>query len=174
MVSVSGDGMDLPYGVLLNRENWAVQISSAGNPPTVLSALPEKKIVLDAPSVNVAAGSTIDIRGGGNLHASEFVVGSGGSHDILAMPNTYAIMPAFASATAAVGHRWQPRLAGRRQWSGSRVVQPDAGEICADPRGVRGPDGGGQRRKIDPNIDQAARWYASDVRPVRQCGERGV
>ncbi|KZD24061.1 filamentous haemagglutinin family protein [Tardiphaga robiniae] len=103
VVSVSGDGMDLPYGVLLNRENWAVQISSAGNPPTVLTALPEKKIMLDAPSVNVAAGSTIDIRGGGNLHASEFVVGSGGSHDILAMPNTYAIMPAFASATAPAG-----------------------------------------------------------------------
>ena len=110
VVSVSGDGLDVPYGVLLNNENWAVQTTSPNNPPTTISAAPEKKILVDAPSVNVAAGSTIDIRGGGNLHAAEFVVGSGGSHDILAMPNTYAIMPAYASATAPAG------TVGNRVW----------------------------------------------------------
>ena len=107
-VSVSGDGLNVPYGELVNRENWAVQIANTSNPPTVITAPPEKKIVIDAPSVTIAAGSTIDIRGGGNLHASEFVAGSGGSYDILKTPNTYAIMPAFASATApsgAVGNR---------------------------------------------------------------------
>ncbi|WP_441279283.1 filamentous hemagglutinin family protein [Tardiphaga sp. 172_B4_N1_3] len=99
IISVSGDGLDVPYGLLVNRESWAVQVKKTDTLPTVITAPPDKKILIDAPSVNVAAGSTIDIHGGGNIHASEFVLGSGGSHDILAMPNTYAIMPAFASAT---------------------------------------------------------------------------
>jgi filamentous hemagglutinin family protein len=98
LVSVSGDGLDVPYGVLFN-DSWALQ-TTTGNAPTPISAPPEKKIVLDAPSINVAAGSVIDIRGGGNLRASEFVVGSGGSHDVLAMSGTYAIMPSYGSSIA--------------------------------------------------------------------------
>ena len=109
VVSVSGDGLTVPYGVLLNGDTWATQ-NSVGGQPVTIAAPPEKKITLDAPSVTMASGSTIDIRGGGDLYASEFVVGSGGSHDILAMAGVYAILPASASITApasalAVGSR---------------------------------------------------------------------
>jgi hypothetical protein len=68
-VSVSGDGLDVPYGELLNGDSWVVQTGNAGSTPVRLTAPPEKRIVFDAPSVNIAAGSTIDIRGGGNLHS---------------------------------------------------------------------------------------------------------
>lgn len=99
--SVSGDGLVLPYGLLINGEFWGdpTKRATTTRPPT-LDRLPEKQITLDAPSINVATGSVIDIRGGGDLHASEFVVGSGGSHNILAMPGVYAIVPAAGGATA--------------------------------------------------------------------------
>ncbi|WP_130230587.1 filamentous hemagglutinin N-terminal domain-containing protein, partial [Bradyrhizobium sp. Leo121] len=108
-VSVSGDGLTVPYGLLLNGEDWALPVQYGL--PNVITALPEKKLLLDAPAVNMAAGAKVDIRGGGDLRASEFVVGSGGSHDILAMNGVYAVLPALASATApkdggvAVGSR---------------------------------------------------------------------
>ncbi len=97
-VSVSGQGLTVPYGMLLNGEDWALPVRSGF--PIVLTAPPEKKLLLDAPAVSVAAGASVDIRGGGDLVASEFVVGSGGSHDILAMKGVYAVVPALASATA--------------------------------------------------------------------------
>ncbi|WPO40327.1 filamentous haemagglutinin family protein [Tardiphaga sp. 42S5] len=108
-VSVSGEGLTVPYGMLLNGEDWALPVSSGL--PTVIAAPPEKKLLLDAPAVNVAVGAKVDIRGGGDLRASEFVVGSGGSHDILAMNGVYAVLPSSRSATAprsggvAVGSR---------------------------------------------------------------------
>ncbi|MBB5048281.1 filamentous hemagglutinin family protein [Rhodopseudomonas rhenobacensis] len=109
VVSVSGDGLTVPYGVLLNGDTWALQ-TSAGGVPVTIAAPPQKKITLDAPSVTMASGSTTDIRGGGDLYASEFVVGSGGSHNILTMAGVYAILPASGSVTApssalAVGSR---------------------------------------------------------------------
>ena len=100
-VSVSGEGLTVPYGLLLNGEDWALPANSGL--PNVIAALPEKKLLLDAPTVNVAAGAKVDIRGGGDLLASEFVVGSGGSHDILAMKGVYAVLPALASVTAPKG-----------------------------------------------------------------------
>ena len=98
ITSVSGAGLVLPYGALSNSEHWIdpTQPADSNDPPANYLAMPpEKRVVLDAPSVNVVAGSTIDIRGGGDLYAREFVPGPGGSHDILAMPNTYAVLPGF-------------------------------------------------------------------------------
>jgi filamentous hemagglutinin len=111
VTSVSGNGLFVPYGALSNGEFWSdPTMPTTENQPPKLARLPEKQITLDSPSINVAAGSVIDIRGGGNLHASEFVVGSGGSHDVLATPGVYAIIPAAGAATApnsaaAIGSR---------------------------------------------------------------------
>lgn len=111
--SVSGDGLILPYGLLSNGEFWGdpTKRATTTRPPT-LDRLPEKQITFDAPSINVAKGSLIDIRGGGDLRASEFVVGSGGSHDILAMAGVYAIVPTAGGATAPNGGAG----AGSRVW----------------------------------------------------------
>ncbi|WP_456633047.1 filamentous haemagglutinin family protein [Bradyrhizobium sp. USDA 10063] len=99
ITSVSGNGLIVPYGVLSNGEHW-IDPTKAVDPQdpaaNYLAMPPEKRVVFDAPTVNVGAGSTIDIRGGGDLYAREFVPGPGGSHDIVAMPNTYAVLPGFA------------------------------------------------------------------------------
>lgn len=93
VTSVSGDGLILPFGTLSNNEHWMAGLG-------IITALPEKRITLDAPIVDVAAGSVVDVRGGGDLYAWEHVPGPGGSHDVLARPGMYAILPAFNDAVA--------------------------------------------------------------------------
>lgn len=97
VTSVTGDGLVLPYGALSNNENWTV---TNGTQPTTIASLPEKRVTLEAPTVELAAGSVVNIKGGGDLMAWEHVPGPGGSHDMLALPGLFAVMPAFAGATA--------------------------------------------------------------------------
>ena len=102
LTSVTGDGLLLPYGNLSNNENWTVSTGSGS--PTIITSPPEKRITLEAPSVDLAAGSVVDIRGGGDLYAWEHVTGPGGSYDVLSRPGMYAIMPALGPVTA-IGER---------------------------------------------------------------------
>ncbi|WP_183027186.1 filamentous haemagglutinin family protein [Variovorax sp. UMC13] len=110
LTSVSGDGLLVPYGALLNNEYWTGPFKLEGE--RGMSAPPEKRIVLQGASVDVAAGSVIDIRGGGDMVAREFVPGSGGSHDILTLPGAYAVVPGHASAVAP----GLPARAGHSLW----------------------------------------------------------
>lgn len=108
ITSVSGEGIYLPYGTLANGETWQDPYrtdAASGGAPLVVTAPPEKRVTLDAPSVDIAEGSTVDIRGGGDLYAWEFVAGPGGSHDVLAMAGTYAILPWRGSGPSAQGQR---------------------------------------------------------------------
>ncbi|MBO4220960.1 filamentous haemagglutinin family protein [Bradyrhizobium neotropicale] len=108
ITSVSGDGLVLPYGTLSNNEFWIDPITkpTPANPTPTLSKLPEKNIVLNAPGVTLAAGSVVDIRGGGDLYAWEHVPGPGGSRDVLNQPGLYAIMPGLNVSTASQDQVW--------------------------------------------------------------------
>ncbi|HEY8336681.1 MAG TPA: filamentous hemagglutinin family protein [Tardiphaga sp.] len=108
ITSVSGDGLVLPYGTLSNNEFWADPVTrpTLKNPTPTLNQLPEKKITLTAPNVTLKSGAVVDIRGGGDLYAWESVPGPGGSHDVLAQPGMYAIMPAASFASASQDRIW--------------------------------------------------------------------
>lgn len=108
ITSVSGNGLVLPYGTLINNEFWADPLvrPTSDNLTPMLSQLPEKKITLSAPNVKLASGSVVDIRGGGDLHAWESVPGPGGSHDVLAQAGMYAIMPAASFASGSQDKIW--------------------------------------------------------------------
>lgn len=97
VLSVSGAGMTVPYGQTSGAANWTYDAVAVNAPP-------QKTITLNAPggSIAVAAGSSLDLSGGGNLLAREFVPGNGGSNDIFAgaAAGSFAIVPA-ASAYAA-------------------------------------------------------------------------
>jgi filamentous hemagglutinin len=69
-----------------------------GSLPT--QAAPAKQISTSAAAVDVASGATLDLRGGGDFSAMEFVPGIGGTRDILAAPGTYAIVPGVVSPIA--------------------------------------------------------------------------
>ena len=108
ITSVSGDGLIVPYGTLSNNEFWVDPITKSTNSdltPT-LSKLPEKNIVLQGPKVTLAAGSVVDIRGGGDLIAWEHVPGPGGSHDVLAQAGVYAVVPSLNVSAASQQKIW--------------------------------------------------------------------
>ncbi|MET0445957.1 MAG: filamentous hemagglutinin family protein [Pseudorhodoplanes sp.] len=108
ITSVSGDGLIVPYGMLSNNEFWIDPITKPtwAEPTPSLSKLPEKNIVLQGPKVTLAAGSVVDIRGGGDLLAWEHVPGPGGSHDVLAQSGVYAILPGMQVSAVAQQKVW--------------------------------------------------------------------
>ncbi|WP_454621111.1 filamentous haemagglutinin family protein [Bradyrhizobium cenepequi] len=124
VTSVSGEGLILPYGSLSNGEYWTIPGATTSSTPTILSALPEKKVALSGKDVNIKAGAVVDISGGGDLYASEFVTGPGGSHDVLAMAGVYAIIPSYTSVIA-------PRDASSGLAVGDRIWLAGGGGLAA-------------------------------------------
>src|SRR5262249_7091388 len=57
--------------------------------------VPAKSINIAAASVNDMSGSTIDVRGGGDLYSYRFVPGTGGTVDILNTSSSFAIIPGY-------------------------------------------------------------------------------
>jgi filamentous hemagglutinin len=105
LVSVSGAGLDVPFGQ--TQENGAQWFYVAGGQaPTQITATPSKQVTLSAPNVTVQAGGTVDLRGGGDLYAYEWIPGTGGLKDSLAgsgsqsTPGLYAILPASRGQAA--------------------------------------------------------------------------
>ena len=88
---ITGRGMTLPYGVSFDGESW---IDPAGNDITV-GGLPTKSIRLAGKSVISEVGSTIDVRGGGDLLAYQWLKGNGGPEDILNSSGAFAVLPSY-------------------------------------------------------------------------------
>ncbi|ATE60505.1 filamentous haemagglutinin family protein [Thauera sinica] len=98
LTSLSAEGQVLPYGeTRVAGRDW---VFNTGGGLAPLLATPEKRLQLDADRVTVADGATIDLSGGGDLKAWEFIAGRGGSADVLAQPGTYAILPALGTGGA--------------------------------------------------------------------------
>jgi hypothetical protein len=86
LTSVSLDGRILPYGVTVDGLEWKYQVP--GQPGVAdLTAPPEKSIRLGGETLALDPGATVDLSGGGDLQASEWVAGTGGSRDLLMRTN---------------------------------------------------------------------------------------
>jgi len=106
VTSTSAHNATIPFGRTQGGLDWVYElpydeqtlvIGSANNP------LPAQKITLDGDRVAVNAGSVIDVSGGGDLQAQEFVPGVTGSIDLLspsANAKTYAVVPSLGSTFA--------------------------------------------------------------------------
>ncbi len=112
---ISGQALTIPYGVILNGTSW---IDPKGNDIT-LTGPPAKAVNLSATTITDSSGSVIDIRGGGDLYAYQFVSGTGGSADFLA-PSTptftqgsFAIIPGYGADYAPyAGYNTASAVAG--------------------------------------------------------------
>ncbi len=102
LISVSADGLTIPFGETQGGLAWVYPIQPLTQTTLVYGTgageipLPQKQVSLNAQQLNLATGATIDISGGGDLQAYEFVPGIGGTQDVLSptvSPNTYAILP---------------------------------------------------------------------------------
>lgn len=121
VTSVSGEGQVIPFGATeLAGKDWVYDF---GTFKKVLAAPPEKQIALEGDRVIQQAGATVDLSGGGDLLAYEFLKGPGGSKDFLAPENSaglYAVLPGAGNGFAP----YDPQIyAGLQDWqTGMSVV----------------------------------------------------
>lgn len=110
VTSVAANGL-VPFGKVVNGRTWIydfgsnhyMTVSTDGSSGDGILSLPEKRIVTEGPSVEFKAGAKVDLSGGGDLVASEFLPGPGGSKNVLANDGkTFAILPGYQSAYAPV------------------------------------------------------------------------
>jgi hypothetical protein len=96
LVSVSGAGVDFPLGQ--TQDDGAQWIYTVPGGSTTITGVPTKQVSLTAPNITVQSSATINLQGGGDLYAYEWVPGTGGTVDALAGTGTfsglYAILPA--------------------------------------------------------------------------------
>jgi filamentous hemagglutinin len=108
LTSVSADGLTIPYGSTANGTQWTY--SPAAGYTDVVTQPPAKQISLQGAAVSVNSGAQLDLSGGGDLYAYEFVAGEGGSVDVLDQASltssslakgttvySYAIVPTLGS-----------------------------------------------------------------------------
>ena len=95
---ITGKGVTIPYGVSTDGENW---IDPTGKDITDIGP-PEKTIVLSSGTVVTEVGSSVDLRGGGDLYAYRWVKGLGGPSDILNSTTSFAIIPSYSSSYAPI------------------------------------------------------------------------
>lgn len=125
LTSVSLAGLALPYGTTVSDANW-----TAPNATNVLTAPPSKSIVLGGASVNSATGATLDLSGGGDIYATEFVPGTGGSRNALtgaaSGQGVYALVPSYEAPVAPIDTTYGQTIA-----VGSAVTLPGGNGIAA-------------------------------------------
>jgi filamentous hemagglutinin family protein len=125
VASVSGDGQTILFGqTQLAGEDWVYSLGAQVS--RVIALAPEKRILLDGDSVGKAEQATVDLSGGGDMLAWEFLPGTGGSKDVLDPannPDTYAILPAYNGNFAAYD---QQSWAGSNLAAGQRIELLDA------------------------------------------------
>lgn len=111
--SISGSGQNIPFGITTTGGEVYNPIKIGEN-NTVSRPLVEKTINIDGKNVDLQDNAVMDLSAGGDMFAYEWVNGIGGSKDILAQPNTYAVIPTmkgeyaptdltYAASSASVG-----------------------------------------------------------------------
>lgn len=102
LIAVSTEDRLIPFG-LTSATGKVYDYKLLGGNIEIATA-PQKNIVLKGRNVTFDAGATLDVAGGGDLLAYEFIPGIGGSRDVLSpsvSPNTYAILPNYNNGKAA-------------------------------------------------------------------------
>lgn len=103
VTSVTASGAIVPFGRVSGGTTWLYPLDNTGNTNLVEVSPPEKHLQLKGSDIHLQSGSTIDLSGGGDLYAYEFITGAGGSNDVLdptvaSGSQKFAVLPAFNSA----------------------------------------------------------------------------
>ncbi len=139
LTSVSADGQTIPFGSILGGTGWIYNLAGAagitsntyGNvtiaaatpatdtTPATPSTIPQKQINIQGNNVAISSGAVVNLSGGGDLYAYEFIPGTGGSVNVLdptqGPANTYAIIPGLSGFAP-----YDPQLTGQYAASGSK------------------------------------------------------
>ena len=127
---VTGKALVLPYGTEPNGTSWidpsGHDISSGG--------VAQKAINLSGQTIDIGSGATLDLRGGGDLFAYNWVKGLGGSKDILASPSAFAILPGYASDFAPLASFINSATSAESGWSNPALAVGDRVWLAASDK----------------------------------------
>ena len=98
ITSVSANGLIIPFSGTITGGQIFNPSGVAGQ-----STLPlDKSISIKSAEIDKQKNAVIDLSAGGDMLGSEFVTGIGGTNDILAQPNVYAVIASFGQNYAPV------------------------------------------------------------------------
>ncbi|MEW6342584.1 MAG: filamentous hemagglutinin family protein [Pseudomonadota bacterium] len=104
VTSVSLDGTIIPYGTTVDGVEWQFNPLPGANAAPDVTAPPAKFVSVNGSSVSLDPGATVDLSGGGDLQAAEWVPGTGGTRNLLAQYNvSYATTPSGVAVPTNVG-----------------------------------------------------------------------
>jgi filamentous hemagglutinin len=113
LTSVSADGQTIPYGSTQNAIQWTYLQTYSPTPASqsvaLINTLPGKQVALNGKDVSIDPNAKVDVSGGGDLYAYEFVAGTGGSTDVLSPTGglySYAILPTLGSQYAPIDYQY--------------------------------------------------------------------
>ncbi|MEI8571952.1 filamentous hemagglutinin N-terminal domain-containing protein [Methylomonas sp. LW13] len=91
------DGIVIPFGRTQGGLDWIYPLGTYNN---IQNGTPQKAITLSAPDINLAGDAVVNLNGGGDLSAFEFIAGPGGSIDTLdptspGYQQNYAVLPNY-------------------------------------------------------------------------------
>ncbi|MBV9570043.1 MAG: filamentous hemagglutinin family protein [Alphaproteobacteria bacterium] len=136
ITSVSAEGLVIPYGITTDQLEWFFGPTGSDE----LKAPPAATLNIGGTDVSLESGATVDVSGGGDLFAYEFISGIGGSKDVLDRFSTdpytslngyqypdgrqvYAIVPGLSNSIVAAydpiysaqyGDLYSPQNAGQQ------------------------------------------------------------
>jgi filamentous hemagglutinin len=133
VTSTTGAAQTIPFGSTQAGNDWVYSLPAGQTAVYTQSGPPAKSVQLNGNSIIVAKGATIDLSGGGDLQASEFVPGVGGTVDVVSNSNTanpgqFAIVPLLALQYAPYDPQSQ---SGFSYAPGSSVVLAGGGGVAA-------------------------------------------
>ncbi len=136
LTSVSADGLIVPFGLIEGGKDWKYDLTGSGTLVSI-SSPPQKQVKFTAPKIDIQAGATVNLAGGGDLYANEFFAGSGGSVNVLdpskAPANTFAIIPGVSGFAP-----YDPQYAGQYAQAGSKTtLQSGASVYLAGGNGIK-------------------------------------
>jgi filamentous hemagglutinin len=95
LTSVAGGDLTVPFGQVSGGLNWLYPLDATGAINRLIETPPDKRLTLSGRDIAMQDGAKVDLSGGGDLFAYEFIPGPGGSIDVL-NPNSPGFTPQFA------------------------------------------------------------------------------
>ena len=133
LTSVSAEGQTIPFGFIQSGSSWVYDLTGAGQYVQITTP-PAKQVDLLGPNVAVNSGATIDLTGGGDLYAYEFIPGPPTSANNMLSPayapaNTFAILPGVSGLTGKTSLTtgfapYDPQFWGQYQIPGTSATNP--------------------------------------------------
>ncbi len=188
ITSVSLDGAIIPYGTTTDGQDWQYNAVGSDTTPGDLAAPPAKIITINGANVALNSGATIDLSGGGDLQAIEWVPGTGGTRDVLSQynvtypasgvpvttplypdaRNVYAIVPSYEAPVAAYDPVYAQVTQPATAANGTATTQTEASGVGQAALNAQIGHGGVSVRRAGP----AGRHLCAAAGEIRHTARR--